>query len=221
MIRENKAPQQIKIDKPLVELNLPINEIFYSLQGEGSQTGTAMIFIRIAGCNLRCPYCDTNFLGGKIMTLAEIYTEIKQYPSREILWTGGEPTLLLNDLIVEYFHKKGYRQSIETNGTLPPPRGIDYISCSPKPEAFGRLAMNFPKGVDEWRFPFGEGIPLPPSQDSLPPAKHYFLSPIFDPEKEGIAQPERQKALDSCLKYVLEHPQWKMSVQTHKLVGFQ
>lgn len=198
--------------------DLPINEIFYSLQGEGGQTGLPMIFVRIAGCNLRCPYCDTDFLRGKLMSLEEILTSLQQFPSRELLWTGGEPTLLLSDSMVAFFKKAGYKQSIETNGTMPPPQGIDYISCSPKPEAFERLTRNFPQGVNEWRFPFGEGIPLPPEIASLPPAQHYFLSPILDPHKTISAQ---RSALQSCIAYVLEHPQWKMSVQTHKLVGFQ
>lgn len=202
----------------LEEINLPINEIFYSLQGEGAQSGLAMIFVRIAGCNLRCPYCDTDFLRGKIMQLPEILGEIKKYAAKEILWTGGEPTLLLNDSIVDYFHKAGYRQSLETNGTLPPPRSIDYISCSPKPEAFDRLRRNFPDGVSEWRFPFGEGIPLPPEKSSLPLAKNYYLSPIFNPHDTTL---DHQKALEDCMAYILAHPEWQMSVQTHKLAGFR
>ncbi len=104
--------------------NLPINEIFYSLQGEGGQTGLAMIFVRIAGCNLRCPYCDTDFLRGKLMSLEEILTSLQQFPSRELLWTGGEPTLLLSDSMVAFFKKAGYKQSIETNGTMPPPQRL-------------------------------------------------------------------------------------------------
>lgn len=199
-------------------LQLPINEIFYSLQGEGAQTGLPMVFVRIAGCNLRCSYCDTDFAKGKLMTAEAILSEVQKYPSRELLWTGGEPTRLLSDKMVAFFHEAGFRQSIETNGTLPPPKGIDYISCSPKPEAFSILPTNFPHGVDEWRFPFGEAIPLPPAIPALPPATHYFLSPIFDPNKTIS---EQQEALDRCMVYILEHPQWKMSVQTHKLVGFR
>lgn len=198
--------------------SLPINEIFYSLQGEGAQTGKAMIFIRLAGCNLHCSYCDTDFSVREILSLQQLLARIEQFPSTEILWTGGEPLLRLNGGIVQFFKKAGYRQSIETNGTIPTIEGLDYITCSPKPEAFSKLHINFPNGVDEWRFPFGEGIPLPPEISNLPPATNYYVSPIFDLHK-AISQ--QQSALLKCIAFVLEHPKWQMSVQTHKLVGFR
>lgn len=177
-----------------------------------------MAFIRIAGCNLRCPYCDTDFYRGEVKSLKEIATILHSFPTDNILWTGGEPTLLLTDSIVAYFRRLGYRQSIETNGTLPPPKGLDYISCSPKPEAFGRLWRNFPEGVSEWRFPFGENIPLPPAISALPPATNYFVSPIFQP---NATISEQKVALESCIAFVLAHPQWQLSIQTHKLAGFR
>ncbi|HBG79980.1 MAG TPA: radical SAM protein, partial [Porphyromonadaceae bacterium] len=98
-------------------MSLIINEIFYSLQGEGGRTGEASVFIRLSKCNLACSFCDTDFKSGKSMALDEIYAEISSYPCRWIIWTGGEPTLQLNEEIVAFFKDKGYRQAIETNGT--------------------------------------------------------------------------------------------------------
>lgn len=197
-------------------LQLPINEIFYSLQGEGGQSGKAMLFVRLSGCNLTCSYCDTQHLSFTLYTLAELAQTLATYPSRELLWTGGEPTLYLTPEIVAYFATRGYRQSIETNGTHAVPQGIAYISCSPKPEALESLWQNFPQGVDEWRFPFGADAPLPPPIESLPPARNYFLSPIYLPG-EILSQPPR--ALESCIHYIKGHPQWRLSVQLHKLIG--
>ncbi|MDO4723113.1 7-carboxy-7-deazaguanine synthase QueE [Porphyromonas circumdentaria] len=200
-------------------MKLLINEIFYSLQGEGAQMGFPMIFIRFSMCNLRCSYCDTDFKEYTEMTLEELYQAISSYPARNILWTGGEPTLSLTEEIVEYFHQKGYRQSIETNGTHPVPQNLDYITCSPKPEAFHLLRKNFPNGVSEWRFPFGPETPLPPNIEELPKALNYFLSPIFSPE-EGTITPY-PIALNACIDYIKEHPEWRLSIQLHKLIGIQ
>lgn len=199
-------------------ISLPVNEIFYSLQGEGGQTGLPVIFIRLSHCNLRCSYCDTSFSTYTIYSLQELLAALQRYPSHNILWTGGEPTLHLTSEIVAFFKAQGYRQSIETNGTNPVPEGIDYITCSPKPEAFAHLSKNFPQGVNEWRFPFGEGIPLPPDRLLLPKAENYFLSPIWANDK---AINEQTEALNSCINYILKHPEWKLSVQLHKLLGFQ
>lgn len=198
--------------------SLPLNEIFYSLQGEGAQTGMPMIFIRLAGCNLQCSYCDTDFSLKQRASLQDILQQIAQYPCKNIVWTGGEPTLYLNESIVHFFTEHGYYQSIETNGTKPVPHGIHYITCSPKPEAFALLNENFPHGVDEFRFPFGEGIPLPPAQHTLPKARRYFLSPVTDPRKAIYSQ---LHAFHTCIQYILQHPEWQLSVQMHKLLNIQ
>ena len=100
-----------------------INEIFYSLQGEGVHMGKASIFIRLSRCNLRCSFCDTEFDTGTEMTLEELRDAIAPYPGRRIIWTGGEPTLQLTAETVAYFKALGYHQSIETNGTRRPPEG--------------------------------------------------------------------------------------------------
>ncbi len=193
-------------------MNLSINEIFYSLQGEGGRTGEASIFIRLSRCNLACSFCDTDFEGGKSMTLPEILSEIEQYPCRWIIWTGGEPTLQLNEETVTFFKQKGYKQAIETNGTRKVPAGIDYITCSPK-RNFEQIKELIPE-VDELRFPVAKGDSLP-DISVLPKTNRYLLSPIFDEHqivKENVAY---------CVELVLKNPRWALSLQTHKLIGIQ
>ena len=155
-------------------MNLNVNEIFYSLQGEGGRSGQPSIFIRLAKCNLTCSFCDTDFERGVKMTTDEVLREIEPYRCKWIIWTGGEPTLQLNDAIVSLFKGKGYLQAIETNGTRRVPRGIDYITCSPK-QHFEKVRELIPE-VDELRFPIQKGDPVPDAT-ILPKAKHYFLSP--------------------------------------------
>lgn len=177
--------------------------------------GKASIFIRLSRCNLRCSFCDTEFDSGVEMTLEEIRDAIAAYPGRRIIWTGGEPTLQLTDEVVAYFKALGYFQSIETNGTRRPPRGLDYITCSPKREAMRLLRQNFPEGVGEFRFPIGRDVDLPPAISDLPPAGAYLVSPIFVGETQNDVDRE---AVELCVKYVLEHPEWQLSLQVHKLI---
>lgn len=192
-----------------------VNEIFYSLQGEGLNMGRASIFIRLSKCNLSCSFCDTEFESGVEMTLEEVRNRIAQWPSKRIIWTGGEPTLQLTEEIVDYFKALGYHQSIETNGTRRPPRGLDYITCSPKKEAMRLLSRNFPDGVNEFRFPIGKDIDLPPNISDLPPAEAYLLSPIFVGETQGEVD---SSAVELCVDYILKHPEWRLSIQMHKLI---
>lgn len=197
---------------------LSIHEIFYSLQGEGAQTGIPSIFIRLSGCNLSCSYCDTDFSAHFSFSLEELLQEISQYPCRHIIWTGGEPTLQLTEEVTLFFRNAGYRQSIETNGTRPLPRYLDYITCSPKPEALARLTQTLPFYIDEIRWPLGKNTPLPPSRDQLPKATHYCVSPIQEPNDPHYPT---QQSWEMCLQYVKEHPDWRLSLQTHKLLGIQ
>lgn len=192
-----------------------INEIFYSLQGEGINTGRAAIFIRLSKCNLRCSFCDTDFDSGEEMTDEEIAQTISGFAGRFIIWTGGEPTLQLKPETVAYFKSLGYTQAIETNGTRPVPLGIDYITCSPKREAMKLLHRNFPDGVGEFRFPVGSTADLPPSIEELPRAGAYLVSPIFSGDDAMRLDPE---AVELCVEYVKANPQWRLSLQTHKLI---
>lgn len=196
-------------------MRLPVSEIFYSLQGEGARTGDPTVFVRIQGCKAKHAclksgvLCDTEFESGKEWEVADIYEWIlENAPSaRWITWTGGEPADRITDEVVEYFHQKGYKQSIETSGLFPVAKGIDFVSVSPK-VAEHVIAKNFPNGVAELRYVRHKGQSIPqPSID----AEHYYLSPHsdgFDINKEN---------LDHCIKLCLENPQWKLSVQDHKL----
>ncbi len=193
-------------------MSLTVNEIFYSLQGEGGRTGQASIFIRLAKCNLACSFCDTDFERGVKMSLNEILDEIGKYGCRWIIWTGGEPTLQLTDAVVAFFREKGYLQAIETNGTRRVPAGIDYITCSPKQE-FEKVRELIPE-VDELRFPMQKGDPLP-DISILPRTERYLLSPIFD---DSTIIPEN---VDYCISLIKENPLWALSLQTHKLIGIR
>ena len=116
---------------------MKVNEIFYSLQGEGHYTGTPAVFVRFAGCNLRCWFCDTDFEKGVEMNEDEIVEAVLQYPTRYVVITGGEPTLQITASLCDKLHAHGLYLMMETNGTRPLPEGcqIDWITCSPKPYA--------------------------------------------------------------------------------------
>ena len=201
---------QSEISQPMKKIK--VNEIFYSIQGEGARAGEAFIFIRLSGCNFSCDFCDTDFADGKMMSIAEISEEIQKYNCKNILWTGGEPTLQLTSEITAFFKKYGYFQAIETNGTGYVPLWIDYTSCSPKKEL--KRVKGFVPEVDELRFPMQKGDLLP-DISVLPKAKYYFLSPIFN--KQSIVQ----ENVDYCVKLIKENPQWKLSIQMHKLLNIQ
>jgi len=190
-------------------MKLRVNEIFYSLQGEGMRAGRPSIFIRLSDCNLRCDFCDTEFTSGRDMTLDEIREEVMKYPCSEIVWTGGEPTLqLTEEILAEFTGDRGFYHCIETNGTNPVPDGIDFISLSPK-VAEHVVKRNVPQ-CDEVRYvrAAGQSIPQPATQ-----AEHYFLSPLAIGDKIDAA------SLQHCIALCLDNPGWRLSVQQHKLWG--
>jgi len=194
-------------------MNLRISEIFYSLQGEGARAGTPTIFIRLQGCKAKfaCAAmgikCDTEFESGKEYSLEQLYNFIKQYPSKEITWTGGEPTDQLTNEIISYFAQKGYFQAIETSGLNSVPNGIDFVCISPK-VAEHIIKKNFPNGCDELRYVRHKGQSIP--QPSIT-ANHYWISPHSD----GFTI--NKENLEHCINLCLENPIWKLSVQNHKL----
>ncbi len=196
---------------------LRINEILHTLQGEGANAGCAAVFVRLSDCNLKCSFCDTVFDEQFGCTPEELWQRISIYPTRFLIWTGGEPTLQLTTEVVSFFRECGYRQAIETNGTRPMPVGLDYVTCSPKPEAMKLLHRNFPNGVDEFRFPISADGALPPSVTELPKARNYMVSPIFVGES---CKKMDKLAVKRCIRFVLEHPEWRLSIQMHKLLGF-
>ena len=203
------------------DISLNVVEIFKSIQGEGANAGKAAVFVRLAGCNKSCWYCDTNWSVSTKMTVQEVLEQVielsnpEEYPHHLLIWTGGEPTLQLTNEILDYF--KGYYNCIETNGTNPVPEKIEYISCSPKvsPEV---LRKNFTR-VNEFRYRVGVGDVLPDISE-LPPADNYFISPVFlGEEKERFEKVNEN--IEYSISIILKNPQWRLSLQLHKLLNIR
>jgi len=194
-------------------MNLKVKDIFYSLQGEGGRQGAASIFIRLSGCNLNCSYCDTDFEGGEKLSLGQILLMIRQFPCQWIVWTGGEPALQLTDKCLQFFKLAGYFQAIESNGSKPLSKLLNYTVVSPK-GSLDEIVENNPQ-VDEIRYPVKEGDVIP-SIETFPDAMFYYLSPIF------TENPEETKAnINYCVEQVKQRPQWRLSLQVHKLTGIE
>ena len=206
-------------------MNYSIKEIFFTLQGEGMRTGRAAVFCRFAGCNLWsglekdratavCQFCDTDFVGadaGKFKTPEALAERIAtSWPhiaggTPYVVFTGGEPLLQLDQSLCDAMHKKGFEIAVETNGTLAAPEGVDWICVSPKSTA-------------ELTQISGHELKLVYPQADAPPAKfaglafdHFVLQPMDGPERLANTQ--------ACTDYCLAHPQWRLGLQTHKIVG--
>jgi len=185
-----------------------INEIFYSLQGEGARAGEASVFVRLSGCDLACGFCDTEFESGKEMSDDEILKEVLATGAKWVTWTGGEPMLQLKESTVQKFRAAGLMQSIETNGHHRVPFEVDWLVCSPK-VAEHVVKKNHPNGVDELRYAWHKNkksVPKP-----AVPSKTYFLSPLCDGETVD------QENIRHCIQLCLDNPQWRLSIQQHKL----
>lgn len=208
-----------------------VKEIFYTLQGEGAQTGRPAVFCRFAGCNLWsgaesqrassiCRFCDTDFVGtdgqggGKFTTAAELADAIDTcWPNagegakKYVVCTGGEPLLQLDDALINCLHDNGFEIAVETNGTIEAPKGIDWICVSPK----GNAELIQTHG-DEIKlvYPQVESEAQPIRFESMD-FKHRYLQPMDSEEK--------QRNLDATVEYCLNNPAWKLSIQTHKIVG--
>lgn len=182
-----------------------INEIFHSLQGEGFHTGRAAVFVRFAGCNLRCPFCDTDFSHSEPMSAEQIAERVFAYstnPGTLIVLTGGEPSLQVDEPLIQALHRHGQTITIETNGTHQIPDDIDWITLSPK--ADGTVVLDH---ADEVKVVYLE-------QDvqhwlTAIRAAHYYL------------QPCSCSNTDAVVDYVLAHPEWRLSLQTHKYIHIQ
>lgn len=207
-----------------------VKEIFLTLQGEGAQTGRAAVFCRFAGCNLWsghekdrvgavCDFCDTDFVGtdgeggGKFSTAFELAKAVAdKWEAKEnlkakpyVVCTGGEPLLQLDEELVEAFHSFGFEVAIETNGTRHAPEGVDWICVSPKSDA----EIVITKGHElKLVYPQSKAMPEKFAQLDF---QHFFLQPM-----DGI---EREKNTNLTIEYCLAHPQWRLSLQTHKLIG--
>jgi 7-carboxy-7-deazaguanine synthase len=190
-----------------------INEIFYSLQGEGRNTGQAAVFIRFSGCNLQCSFCDTDFTQYTSMTLDEITQCLSKYPTPQstgvALWcilTGGEPSLQADTPLVEQLHQLGYRVAMESNGTHEPPQGIDWLTISPKVTPLVRQCQEVKVIFD------GKHAP----DDYSIKADYYYLQPCDTGDSQQNGNIMRQ-----CIDYIQQHPRWQLSLQTHKMVGIE
>lgn len=190
-----------------------INEIFYSLQGEGRNAGRAAIFIRFSGCNLRCPFCDTKHQDGKIMSDKEIIEEIKQCPSNLVILTGGEPTLYVDDNLIDKLHALGKEVAIETNGTRPINSKIDFVTISPKFEYVknGALVVN---KCDELKVIYDGENDM--NLYSNIEAKYKYIQPCDSQDIET-----NQSIYFRSIKFVREHPEWILSIQIQKFLSIR
>lgn len=189
-----------------------VNEIFYSLQGEGYYSGTPSVFIRLAGCNLQCPFCDTQHQQGSTMSEEDIVDEAAKYKGRHVVITGGEPSLQLTASLVDKLHAIGKYVAVETNGTHELPCNVDWITLSPK-DAFVETSSARVKitRCNELKVVFtGSSV----ADYSHIEAPHCYLQPCdTGNEQENIS------ILKDTIAYCLEHPQWSLSLQMHKIVG--
>ncbi|MGN0220688.1 MAG: 7-carboxy-7-deazaguanine synthase QueE [Prevotella sp.] len=189
-----------------------VNEIFYSLQGEGFYTGRAAVFVRFSGCNLRCPFCDTSFEDYREMDSEEILQVIRQYPARFVVLTGGEPALQVDEEFTACLHRQGYEIAMETNGTRAVPRGIDWLTVSPKISYCTGAALAVDR-CNELKCLF-DGV-APVSTCGII-ADHYYLQPC------DVGDVQRNRLImQQCVEYVCRHPRWRLSLQTHKMAGFK
>jgi 7-carboxy-7-deazaguanine synthase (Cx14CxxC type) len=209
-----------------------VKEIFYTLQGEGAQSGRPAVFCRFAGCNLWsglerdraqavCKFCDTDFVGtdgqggGKFSTASDLARSIARlWPAKGesnerarplVVCTGGEPLLQLDEALIDAMHAEGFEIAVETNGTVTPPRGIDWTCVSPK--AGSEVVV---RQGDELKLVF-------PQEGAMPERfldwnfRHFFLQPMDGPHRSQFTS----QAVDYCKS----HPQWRLSLQTHKILG--
>jgi len=207
-----------------------VKEIYYTLQGEGAQTGRPAVFCRFSGCNLwsgreadrpisKCPFCDTDFVGtdgpggGTFNSPRNLAMAVKdKFPMSKlnqvqqlVVCTGGEPLLQLDQSLLKAFHDFQFEVAVETNGTLLPPPGIDWICVSPKAGVELKL-----RSGDELKLVFPQEGFQPEDFESLD-FRFFFLQPRDGPD---IRQ-NRHKAI----RYCLEHPRWRLSLQLHKIIG--
>jgi 7-carboxy-7-deazaguanine synthase (Cx14CxxC type) len=209
-----------------------VKEIYYTLQGEGAQTGRAAVFLRFSGCNLwtgreedrasaACRFCDTDFAdvdgpgGGRFpgadalaLAVATAWRAPRPDQGRPlVVCTGGEPLLQLDETLVAALHSEGFEVAVETNGTRVAPAGIDWITVSPK-------------GGTELRLTAGQELKLVFPQAGAEPVRYeglafpaFFLQPMDGPERDANVA--------AAAAYCLAHPRWRLSLQTHKLIGLR
>ena len=191
-----------------------VKEIFYSLQGEGEYTGKPAIFVRFCGCNLKCPFCDTDFSGGTKMTQSEIVEQITSLSDKckFIVFTGGEPTLQLTESLINTLHDKGYYLAMETNGTRAYPQGIDWVTVSPKNDFCSNSTLWSSNYIaDEVKVVYnGENRPEIYGK--------YGRLKFIQPCDTGDSQ-KNERILQKTIDWLKERPDWRLSLQTHKIIN--
>ncbi len=224
-----------------------IKEAFYTLQGEGAQAGRPSVFCRFSKCNLWngkeegrasaiCDFCDTDFVGtdgqngGRYSTEELITLLTSLWPDMQcgtpyVVCTGGEPLLQLDDELIAAMHNAGFEIGVETNGTLPAPAGIDWLCVSPK--GVSEVVID---RCDELKLVYPQAAAMPERFASTIDAAHYYLQPMADYRAKLLASDGMDKAQAErdglsggntrlATEYCLAHPQWKLSLQTHKYLG--
>jgi 7-carboxy-7-deazaguanine synthase (Cx14CxxC type) len=207
-------------------MSYAVKEIFYTLQGEGRQAGRPAVFCRFSGCNLWsgreedraeavCRFCDTDFVGmdgagggrfGEAAALARAIAALWPAPGpRLVVLTGGEPLLQVDDCLIAALHDEGFEIAIETNGTIAPPPGIDWLCVSPKAGA----ALVVTSG-DELKLVFPQSGAAPALFEALA-FENFLLQPMDGPARDANTQ--------AAVAYCMAHPQWRLSLQTHKILG--
>ncbi|HEX3276189.1 MAG TPA: 7-carboxy-7-deazaguanine synthase [Gemmatimonadales bacterium] len=210
-------------------MSYAVKEIFYTLQGEGANAGRPAVFCRFAGCNLWtgreadrraavCRFCDTDFVGtdgpggGRFTTAAALARAVTDtWPAGNpladplVVCTGGEPLLQLDPPLLDALHAAGLTVAVETNGTVNPPAGLDWLCVSPKAEA--ELVV---EAGDELKLVYPQAG-APPERYAALRFRHFFLQPMDGPDREANTR--------AALEYCLAHPRWRLSLQTHKLLG--
>jgi 7-carboxy-7-deazaguanine synthase len=206
-----------------------VKEIFYTLQGEGGQSGRAAVFCRFAGCNLWsgreqdragavCRFCDTDFVGtngpggGKFESASALAAAVdSHWPHGAqggkplVVCTGGEPLLQLDEPLVDALHAAGFEVAVETNGTQPAPRGLDWVCVSPKADAPLVLTSG-----DELKLVYPQPLAMPERFEGMA-FRHFFLQPMDGPQRAANTQ--------GAIAYCMAHPHWRLGIQTHKVVG--
>ena len=208
-----------------------VKEIFYTLQGEGARAGRPAVFCRFSGCNLWsgqerhraravCRFCDTDFVGtdgpggGRFASPDQLADAVEAaWPAgpagadgrRYVVCTGGEPLLQLDGPLIDALHDRGFEVAIETNGTRPVPAGVDWVCVSPKADA--PLVVS---AGDELKLVYPQAGLAPEEVEALD-FSHFFVQPM-----DG---PDRVANTDAAVRYCLDHPTWRLSLQTHKLIG--
>jgi 7-carboxy-7-deazaguanine synthase len=208
-----------------------VKEIFYTLQGEGANAGRPAVFCRFTGCNLWtgqekdratavCTFCDTDFVGtdgdggGKFCTAIDLAEAVADKWPRAtgrskplVVCTGGEPLLQMDSALIAALHVAGFEIAVETNGTLEPPDGIDWICVSPKA---GSTTVLLRGNELKLVYPQSEAQPDRFAEADF---EHFYLQPMDGPDIEAN--------IASTVEYCLEHPQWRLSLQTHKILGIR